>query len=178
MANPKTLVLLMVVVTVPAGCFTASDSRNYGYPGILGEVPQSSNASRSGILDKTSQAVTERLPSSSDSTSSKPPENIVSVTVPDFTKTFSDNQLRAEEFWKSNQARMNGKVKSVSTSGNTIVVVLEGGGWLSPDFHFEYDQSWKNYASQLHRDQQVQLTGWWQGSSWGRESFKGTGLQW
>jgi hypothetical protein len=150
----------------------------YYAPGILGEVPQSSNASRSGILDKTSQAVTERLPSSSDSTSSKPPENIVSVTVPDFTKTFSDNQLRAEEFWKSNQARMNGKVKSVSTSGNTIVVVLEGGGWLSPDFHFEYDQSWKNYASQLHRDQQVQLTGWWQGSSWGRESFKGTGLQW
>ncbi len=168
----------MALITVTAGCFSGLDPRKNSYPGILGDVPQTSSATKSGILDDSSQPGAERLSSSSDSTISKPPESIVSVTVPDFTKTFSDNQLRAQEFWKSNQARMNGKVKSVSTSGNTIVVVLEGGGWLSPDFHFEYDQSWKNYASQLHRDQQVQLTGWWQGSSWGKESFKGTGLQW
>lgn len=175
---PKTCFLLVAIGTSTIGCFSVFEPQRSSYPGILGDVPQTSARNKSGNLNTARQNDSERKLPASESAAKKPPENIVSVTVTDFTKTFSDNQLRAEEFWKSNQARMSGKVKSVSSSGNTIVVVLEGGGWFSPDFYFEYDESWKQYAAQLHQDQQVQLTGLWQGASWGRETFKGTGLQW
>lgn len=159
----RTLTLALAVALV-AGCYMAASNNAKDYGGILGGEPTRS------VAKSTSPIFAPPAP--------KVPESIVSTTVADFTKSFSDNQLRAEEYWKSNQARMYGKVKGVTSSGNTVVVVLEGGGWFSPDFYFEYDESWKGYASQLHRDQQVMLTGLWQGSSWGRETFKGTGLQW